>query len=314
MMLTVEQRDAINEVICWANDDGLPGTADTLRSLLAAPTAAVDDDRVAALCDGQYVAGLKAGFMLGDHGDNDGLAKAIESRSGYVAVLRATRASINDGGLNKDAIRERVLGRMLSKPERNDSPDVIGAGHLAPDTAVEVTVDTSSPSYMVGWNNGWQAARAPTPAAIAPAAHVKPESKLVTFDEFVQYGIDHGANVVNGMPWSFIFNGHAVTHETDDLYLIGTPSIEFRRGEVLVATAFGDSRLVQVLQPPAPATAPAALTARVQALFQPWPKDELGPTDEPESQYQFGYNTALEDVMDLLATNPSNSADAGEGS
>jgi hypothetical protein len=79
---------------------------------------------------------------------------------------------------------------------------------------------------------------------------VKPHSTLVTFDEFVQYGKDNGANIVNGMPWSFIFNGHAVTHETDDCYLIGTPSIAFRRGEVLLATAFGDARIVQVLIPP----------------------------------------------------------------
>jgi len=100
------------------------------------------------------------------------------------------------------------------------------------------------PAWMV-----WQAARAASPQSGEP---VKPQARLVTFDEFVQYGIDHGANIVNGMPWSFIFNGHAVTHETDDLYLIGTPSIPFRRGEVLVATAFDHSRLIQVLQPQAP--------------------------------------------------------------
>jgi len=94
----------------------------------------------------------------------------------------------------------------------------------------------------------WQA-RAASPQSGEP---VKPQATLVTFDEFLQYGIDHGANIVNGMPWSFMFNGHAVTHENDDLYLIGTPSIQFRRGEVLVATAFGHSRLIQVLQPQAP--------------------------------------------------------------
>ncbi|WP_157647279.1 hypothetical protein [Burkholderia ubonensis] len=33
--LDEEQRDALNEAICWANDDGLPGTADQLRSILA---------------------------------------------------------------------------------------------------------------------------------------------------------------------------------------------------------------------------------------------------------------------------------------
>ena len=98
-------------------------------------------------------------------------------------------------------------------------------------------------------------ARAASPQSGEP---VKPQARLVTFDEFVQYGIDHGANVVNGMPWSFMFNGHAVTHENDDLYLIGTPSIPFRRGEVLVATAFDHSRLIQVLQPPVRAAAPQA--------------------------------------------------------
>ncbi|KWK75752.1 hypothetical protein [Burkholderia ubonensis] len=33
--LDEEQRDALNEAICWANDDGLPGTAGQLRSILA---------------------------------------------------------------------------------------------------------------------------------------------------------------------------------------------------------------------------------------------------------------------------------------
>lgn len=35
----------------------------------------------------------------------------------------------------------------------------------------------------------------------------------------------------------------------------------------------------------------------IQVLFQTAPADELGPTDEPESQYRFGYNTALEDAV-----------------
>jgi hypothetical protein len=43
-----------------------------------------------------------------------------------------------------------------------------------------------------------------------------------TFDEFVQAGRDAGGNIVNGMPWSFSFRGHAVTHERDDCYLIPT--------------------------------------------------------------------------------------------
>lgn len=40
--------------------------------------------------------------------------------------------------------------------------------------------------------------------------------------------------------------------------------------------------------------------ACIRALFQTNPPDELGPTDEPESQYRFGYNTALEDVLNAL--------------
>lgn len=45
-----------------------------------------------------------------------------------------------------------------------------------------------------------------------------------------------------------------------------------------------------------------ALTDLVRALFRPWPKDELGPTDEPESQYRLGYNTAIEDALEAIAS------------
>ena len=46
--------------------------------------------------------------------------------------------------------------------------------------------------------------------------------EAITFDEFVQHGRDSGAAIVNGMPWSFTYNGHAVTHENDTCYLIPT--------------------------------------------------------------------------------------------
>ncbi len=48
------------------------------------------------------------------------------------------------------------------------------------------------------------------------------EIEAITFDEFIQYGINSGANIVNGMPWSFHYNGHPVTHENDKCYLIPT--------------------------------------------------------------------------------------------
>lgn len=48
------------------------------------------------------------------------------------------------------------------------------------------------------------------------------EVEVLTFEELVQYGIDSGANLVNGMPWSFTFNGYPITHENDYLYKIST--------------------------------------------------------------------------------------------
>jgi hypothetical protein len=39
---------------------------------------------------------------------------------------------------------------------------------------------------------------------------------------------------------------------------------------------------------------------KICTLIQPNPLGELGPTDEPESQYRFGYNTAIEDALIIL--------------
>ena len=49
----------------------------------------------------------------------------------------------------------------------------------------------------------------------------------ITFDEFVEYGKTHGGNIVNGMPWSFEYNGHPVTHGNDTCYLIPTLEGDF---------------------------------------------------------------------------------------
>ena len=46
--------------------------------------------------------------------------------------------------------------------------------------------------------------------------------EAITFKEFVEHGRNNGANIVNGMPWSFDYNGHLVTHENDERYLIPT--------------------------------------------------------------------------------------------
>jgi hypothetical protein len=46
--------------------------------------------------------------------------------------------------------------------------------------------------------------------------------EAITFDELVQHGRDSGAGIVNGMPWSFSYKGHAITHENDKCYLLPT--------------------------------------------------------------------------------------------
>lgn len=46
--------------------------------------------------------------------------------------------------------------------------------------------------------------------------------EAITFEEFVTYGREHAASLVNGMPWSFTYKGHPVTHENDACYLIPT--------------------------------------------------------------------------------------------
>lgn len=44
--------------------------------------------------------------------------------------------------------------------------------------------------------------------------------EAITFGELVDYGKKNDGNIVNGMPWSFNYNGHPVTHENDECYLI----------------------------------------------------------------------------------------------
>jgi hypothetical protein len=61
--------------------------------------------------------------------------------------------------------------------------------------------------------------------------------KQISFDGLVQHGLNNGANVENGMPWSWKINGKSITHENDDLYIIETMdgSTYFHKGEFLIA-------------------------------------------------------------------------------
>lgn len=48
------------------------------------------------------------------------------------------------------------------------------------------------------------------------------EIEAITFDELVEFGRNNGANIVNGMPWSFGYKGNHISHENDTCYLIPT--------------------------------------------------------------------------------------------
>ena len=46
--------------------------------------------------------------------------------------------------------------------------------------------------------------------------------EAITFQELVEHGKANTTNIVNGMPWSFDYKGHPITHENDACYLIPT--------------------------------------------------------------------------------------------
>jgi hypothetical protein len=66
--------------------------------------------------------------------------------------------------------------------------------------------------------------------------------EAITFAELVEHGKANGGNIVNGMPWSFDFNGHAVTHENDECYLIPTleGTMKFTPADMLITGMSGE--------------------------------------------------------------------------
>lgn len=66
--------------------------------------------------------------------------------------------------------------------------------------------------------------------------------EVITFDELVAHGIASGANVVCGMPWSFQYAGHPISHENDSCYLIPTleGTMRMGRGDVLITGVKGE--------------------------------------------------------------------------
>lgn len=69
---------------------------------------------------------------------------------------------------------------------------------------------------------------------------------IVSFDEFVKYGLSVSKNTVNGMPWSFEYSGLSVTHETDSCYILSDywTKMNFISGNFLVIDESGDAFLI----------------------------------------------------------------------
>jgi hypothetical protein len=80
--------------------------------------------------------------------------------------------------------------------------------------------------------------------------------EALTFDDLVEYGkLQPEVNIVNGMPWSFMFHApyfndknmleiksHRITHENDDCYLIPTleGTMKFTRADMLIIGIKGE--------------------------------------------------------------------------
>lgn len=70
----------------------------------------------------------------------------------------------------------------------------------------------------------------------------------ITFDQLVTHGTERckaegrESNIVNGMPWSFSYAGHPITHENDDCYLIPTleGTMKMGRDDMLITGVKGE--------------------------------------------------------------------------
>lgn len=64
----------------------------------------------------------------------------------------------------------------------------------------------------------------------------------ITFDQLVAHGLTQTPAVANGMPWSFTYAGHAITHENDNCYLIPTleGTMKMGRDDMLITGVKGE--------------------------------------------------------------------------
>lgn len=66
--------------------------------------------------------------------------------------------------------------------------------------------------------------------------------EAITFAELIEFGKNNGGNIVNGMPWSFNYKGHPITHENDECYLIPTldGTLHFTPQDMLITGIDGE--------------------------------------------------------------------------
>ncbi len=72
------------------------------------------------------------------------------------------------------------------------------------------------------------------------------EVEAITFNELVKHGRkiyrDQNLKMISKLPWSFHYNGHPITHENDNCYLIVTleGTMRFNRGDMLITGVDGE--------------------------------------------------------------------------
>lgn len=102
-------------------------------------------------------------------------------------------------------LQEEVSEAILSRDPKLMRTELIQVAALCVQMIKQIDKDPKNPEYLNDYD--------------APNETV---FKTYTFGELVELGIQSGANLVNGMPWSFTIPvvGDRVTHETDTCYLI----------------------------------------------------------------------------------------------
>jgi hypothetical protein len=66
--------------------------------------------------------------------------------------------------------------------------------------------------------------------------------EAITFDELVEYGRSTASTMQDGVPWAFTYAGKAISHETDDIYLIPTLEgiMKMGRDDILITGVKGE--------------------------------------------------------------------------